>query len=568
MTDNSQQLLNDVLAQQRQERAPGLSEQDYFEIFCAEQILKDYDLSYEEVQAGVVDGEHDGGVDSAYAFVNGELVYEDFDVSPFKKDVRIDLHIIQSKTSGGFSETPVNRLISVTRNLLKLDANYGDFPQYNAAVKAVLDNFREAYRGLAAKFPTVRICYHYASKRADADVHANLRLKADELKNVALELFPDADVEVEFLGARRLLELARQRPKTTHELRVSKNLSAANGYIVLSPLSEYARFLKYPDGKIRAELFESNVRDFQGTTEVNAEIVKTLKDEKAVDFWWMNNGVTILSSRATLNGDVVTIENPQIVNGLQTSTQIARHFQENSDDNRNVMVKIISSENEEARDKIIKATNSQNPVQPATLRATDKIQRDIEQALKSAGMFYDRRKNFYKNEGKPADKIISIPLMAQSVMTIILGRPDSARARPSSLIKDNAVYSEVFSEEYPVSLYTNAATLIRMVDRVLKNRSEMTARDRSNLRFYVLFWMASMLAKKATPKPSDVAKLDVRSVDEGYVEAAIDEVWKLYEELGSSDQAAKGQEFRKRTVEQVTARLAKTRTQERSGAYS
>lgn len=551
MADNSQQLLDDVLKQQREELAPSLSEQDYFEVFCAEQLLKDYDLSYDDVQAGIVDGEHDGGIDSAYAFVNGELVYEDFDISPFKKDVRIDLHIIQSKTSGGFSEIPVNKLISVTRHLLKLDEDYSKLTQYNDAVKAALDNFRHVYRGLASRFPALRIWYHYACKRADGDVHANLALKAAELKGVARDLFPDAQVEMEFIGARRLLELARRRPETTYALKVSKNLTDSNGYIVLCPLKEYASFLKTGDGKIRAELFESNVRDFQGTTEVNAEIVATLENEKAVDFWWMNNGVTILASRATLNGDTVTIANPQIVNGLQTSTQIARHFKESADDNRSVMVKIVSSEDEEARDKIIKATNSQNPVQPATLRATDKVQRDIEDALKSSGMYYDRRKNFYKNEGKPADKIISIPLMAQAVMTILLGRPDAARARPSSLIKDNEVYAQAFSEAHPIGLYTNAAAMIRIVDAALKTRSEMTARDRSNLRFYALYWLATTLAKKSAPKAADVAKIDVKGIDASDVEAAIDAVWMMYEKLGKSDQAAKGPDFRKQTTEAI-----------------
>ncbi len=480
MPDNSQQLLNDVLTQQRQELAPHLSEQDYFEVFCAEQILKDHNLSYEEIQSGIVDGEHDGGVDSIYAFVNGELIYEDFDTSPFKKDVRMELYIIQSKTSGGFSEVPLNKLISVTKHLLKLDANFADLPQYNDAVKSKADVFRGVYRKLAARFPTLIIRYFYASKKADNHVHKNLRLKANELSEAANALFPDADVRVDFYGARDLLELARMRPRTTYDLKISKSLTSANGYVVLCPLSEYVKFLKSSDGRIRAELFESNVRDFQGTTEVNAEIVRTLENEKVVDFWWMNNGVTILASRATLNGDIVTIENPQIVNGLQTSTQIARHFNDNDENNsRSVMVKIVSSEDEETRDKIIKATNSQNAVQPATLRATDKVQRDIEQALKSIGLFYDRRKNFYKNEGKPADKIISIPLMAQSIMSMILARPDTARARPSSLIKDNSVYSDVFSEDHPIGLYQNAALMIRKVDRVLRSRSELSARDRS-----------------------------------------------------------------------------------------
>lgn len=556
MADNSQQILDDVLAQQRQDLIPEASEQDYFELFCAEQILKDFDLSYDEIQNGIVDGEHDGGVDSVYAFVNGELIYEDFDTSPFKKDVRIELHIIQSKTSGGFSEVPVNKLISLTRHLLRLDATYSQFTQYNEAVKAAIDNFRAAYRSLASRFPNLRICYYYASKKADAHIHDNLQLKADELKQVAEELFQDAEVSVEFLGARKLLEIARRRPKTTYELRVSKSLSAVNGHVVLSTLSEYNKFLRGGGDKVKAELFESNVRDFQGDTEVNAEIVNTLKTEKTVEFWWMNNGVTILASRATLNGDTVTVENPQIVNGLQTSTQIARHFQsEEGDDQRNVMVKIVSSDNEETRDKIIKATNSQNAVQPATLRATDKVQRDIEETLKSAGLYYDRRKNFYKNEGKPADKIISIPLMAQAVMSVILARPDTARARPSSLIKDNAVYSQVFSESHPINLYSNAAALMRHVDRVLKSRSEMSARDRSNLRFYILFWLSCVLSGKTNPSPADLAKMDVKAVGDPEVEAAADEVWKIYEKLGGTDQIAKGPELRKLALEGLDEKL-------------
>lgn len=554
MADNSQQLLNDVLTQQRQELAPESSDQDYFEFFCAEQILKDYDLSYDELQTGIVDGEHDGGVDSVYAFVNGEAVLEDFDVAPFKKDVRIDLHIIQSKTSGGFSETPLNRLISVTRHLLKLDADYEKLTQYNLAVKNVLNNFRSTYRGLASRFPSLHIHYHYASKKADTHVHPNLQAKADELKEIANSLFTDAEIIVEFLGARRLLELARRRPKTTYELRVSKSLSAVNGLVVLSPLREYTSFLKHSDGRVRADLFESNVRDFQGATEVNAEIVNTLEKEKIVDFWWMNNGVTIIASKAILNGDMVTIENPQIVNGLQTSTQIANHFQDTPSDNRSVMVKIVSSEDEETRDKIIKATNSQNYVQPATLRATDKVQRDIEQALKAAGLYYDRRKNFYKNEGKPADKIISIPLMSQSVMTLILGRPDAARARPSTLIKSDSDYSAVFSEKHPITLYPNSASLIRHVDRVLRGRNDMKARDRSNLRFYVLLWATCVAVDKPDLSANDVAKLDVKTITDQEVESAVDEVWKLYEGLGLSDQIAKGPELRTATVGALKAR--------------
>ena len=290
MASNDQQILEEVLSQLRNAIAPDSSDEDYFEVFCAEQILKDFDLTYDDLQAGVVDGEHDGGVDSAYCFVNGALVHDDFDCSPFKRDVEIRLHMIQSKTSSGFQEATLNSLISMTNHLLRLDANYSELPQYNASVKAVLDNFRQVYRTLASKFPSLEVHYHYASKVADTHIHANLRHKAEELEGAAQDLLVNANVRVHFLGARCLLELARRRPRTTHELRVTKNLSDVNGYIVLSRLDEYARFLEDSEGGFRAELFDSNVRDFQGNTEVNAEIINTLQKEKGIDFWWMNNG--------------------------------------------------------------------------------------------------------------------------------------------------------------------------------------------------------------------------------------------------------------------------------------
>lgn len=545
MNDNSRQLLHIVLQQRQQERAPHLSEQDYFEMFCAEQILKNFQLSYDELQAGIVDGEHDGGIDSAYAFVNGELVCEDFDTSAFQKQkaIQVELHLIQSKTSGSFKEAPVNCLISATRHLLNLETNYSELTQYNESVKAVLNRFLKEYRNLVPKFPALKIRYYYASRNAAATIHSNLERKRDELVHVAKGLFPGADVAMEFLGARHLYELAQTRPETTYQLKVKKNLSATDAHVVLTSLSAYVGFIKDSEGQIRQDLFEFNVRDFQGNTEVNQDIATTLQEEKVVDFWWMNNGVTILASKATLNGDVITMENPQIVNGLQTSKQIAEHSDPNLDNSHSIMVKIISSEDNETRDKIIKATNSQNKIQHASLRATERIQRDIEDALKNADLYYDRRKNYYKNKSKPYDRIIGIPLMAQAIMSIVLAEPHSARARPSTLVKADETYSEIFSDNFPLALYVNAALLFRRTRAALRIRSQMTPSDRTNLRFYVLYWLVASATRSVKPKPEHVANLKPDQVTDDEIEAAIDAVWAPFIDLGGNDSVAKGREL-------------------------
>ena len=94
-----------------------MSQPDFFEAFCAEQATKEYELSYEEIQAGIVDGEHDGGIDSFYTFLDGESVGEEVGFALPKKSANLGVVIIQSKSTSGFSETPIDKMISSLRHL-------------------------------------------------------------------------------------------------------------------------------------------------------------------------------------------------------------------------------------------------------------------------------------------------------------------------------------------------------------------------------------------------------------------------------------------------------------------
>jgi hypothetical protein len=61
----------------------------------------------------------------------------------------------------------------------------------------------------------------------------------------------------------------------------------------------------------------------------------------------------------------------------------------------------------------------------ASLHATDKIQRDIEDVLLRDGLFYERRTNYYANQGPPASHIISPLYIASGYMTLVLKSPAS-----------------------------------------------------------------------------------------------------------------------------------------------
>lgn len=72
-----------------------------------------------------------------------------------------------------------------------------------------------------------------------------------------------------------------------------------------------------------------------------------------------------------------------------------------------------------------------------SLRGLDKIQRDIEEFLFEHGWYYDRRKNLYKNQGKPAERIVSIPYLASAVRAIVLGDPAGSQKQRSRQLRDD-----------------------------------------------------------------------------------------------------------------------------------
>ena len=66
MTENDRIILEEVLAQRRAEIDPSATESAFFELFTVEQVLKDSDLSYDEIESGLVGDSGDGGIDGIY----------------------------------------------------------------------------------------------------------------------------------------------------------------------------------------------------------------------------------------------------------------------------------------------------------------------------------------------------------------------------------------------------------------------------------------------------------------------------------------------------------------------
>lgn len=345
MASNDKIILDEVLKQRQADIDPNASPSAFFELFSAEQILKDFDLSYDEIETGLVGDGGDGGIDAIYLFINGELVHEDPDYAHLKKNINMEFIIIQAKTSAGFQETPVERFITVSDDIFDLSRDADTLVGvYNQALLGAIRTFRAVHTQLAAKFPTLRVSFFYVCKGDKPDT--TIQRKVDKLRSAVLNHFPTADFRFNFYGASELLALARRIPQSTYTLALAENPISSDGqvgFVCLVRVRDYFSFISDESGELRRNIFEANVPDYQGRTEVNDDIQKSLQQKDTEDFWWLNNGITILATKASQSGKALTIEDPQVVNGLQTSTEVFNYCRKyNTEaDNRKVLVRVI-----------------------------------------------------------------------------------------------------------------------------------------------------------------------------------------------------------------------------------
>lgn len=534
----------------------------YFEFLAASQVLREYDLSDEEIEAGLTGGGNDGGCDGLYLFFNDVLTGEDFidNLGNIPREATLNIVIVQAKNELGFGEDAIMKWKTVSSNLLQFENQIDSFTgRYEEKILSFFENFKD----LRIKLLTskVKLNFKYVYVAVANDLHPNVRSQADELQGQIHQLFPGTmtSVSVEFVGASKLMELINAQASQRFSLTLADNpiaIGAKKDYIGLVNLGTYYKFITDDFGALRKYIFESNVRDYQGHNNVNNEIRETLSCETPEDFWWLNNGVTIIAEDVSQStSKQLLIINPEIVNGLQTSNEIYFHFSEHPEliekETRNILLRIIVPDDENSRDRIILATNSQTTIPAVALRSTDPIHRQIEMYFKSRGLYYDRRKNYYKNQGKKANEIVSIGFLGQCLISLFLSKPNYARARPSTLLSNDDYYKQLYVDNTDLELFYRSASLGKKVEKYIKSTSEYAQAVKSDILFYVVYTVVALAVHSPNISAEAFKSLDMGIFDDASIERAAQLVLGLYQKLGGNNKVAKGSELLERLQMQI-----------------
>lgn len=540
----TQMSVKDFVESEKQRIDEDMSISDAFEYVSAQQVLTPYDLDDDETLRGLVGGGNDGGYDGIYVFVN-ELLYNGEDPNDLELSQRasVDIHFIQAKYRSGFEESIIQNWKDSFSNLTSEEE-----PDRQRYCEAVIETFGLIKAILKKTISNrLQVSINFWAVSLGEEVHLNLRKQAGELEEQVRSIVPakNTKVEVDFVTASRLYELIDKSPDAIMRLKGVKEPLCLDDYsaIIAVKLSDFNEFATDDNGNLNKSLFEANIRDYQGSVEVNKAIKKTLENRNSIDFWWLNNGITIVADSVTRDmGDVITLTNPRIVNGLQTSNEIWRYCKTgvSTGDDRRVLVKCIAVEDQEARAQIIQATNNQSSIPPAYLRSLEKIHLQIERYFKSHGLHYDRRKSSCKNEGIPAKDIIAMPFLGQCLIATLLQQPDYARARPAQIFRDKSKYDAIFSDGISLTAYYALGKLSIFVRQAMR-KAGIGSGIQNDLIFYVLLVLCAQQAGTYELKPDDLEKLVLPSLE--HVQSVTHVINDEYQRLGGNSMIVKNSSF-------------------------
>lgn len=241
---------------------------------------------------------------------------------------------------------------------------------------------------------------------------------------------------------------------TRHSMPLTDVKGVENSCLSIVFGNELLKLISTEDGIIRKSLFNDNVRDFQGINPVNSEIEDTIKinPEK---FIVLNNGITIVCDEFKQNNTKLTIINPQIVNGCQTSHMLYEAHKKNLDLSKvPVSVRLISTTNEEIVNDIVRGTNRQNIVLEEAFESTKKFHKDLEEFFidysnDNEKIYYERRsKQYQHNPTIKQTQKVNLRVLTQYYVGMFLNQPHSAHRHESILLKENKekIYQDFHSK--------------------------------------------------------------------------------------------------------------------------
>jgi hypothetical protein len=323
------------------------------------------------IKRALCDGTHDKGVDAVLI-----------------DKVERTVSVFQSKFERLGNKTQLKendvKLLALVRDYFKSrKALAGATHKANPATLHLLE---EAFQALSESFTLelVFITTHKANPAVEPLLRNTLQFTQGQFRVFCYDniLAIMADKSRDFLPANRPYNL----PFKSADGVIVRSGSRKSWVLTASANALRDMAVNYPEHL----LFRKNVRDFISSgSETNTRMKETLKDPiEQENFWFYNNGITILCNDASINMEekYIHLLDPEIINGCQTVTTIRKFSEDSSSE---VLVRVVASQEQIFMDSMILYQNSSNRVLKRDLKSNDPVQVRLHHEFFKRGWFYE-----------------------------------------------------------------------------------------------------------------------------------------------------------------------------------
>ena len=385
-----------------------------------------------------VDGENDTGIDGIAVKINGIFITSKEDINDIIKTQRrlsIEFIFIQSKYKDKFDSGEYGKYIDGVSDFLhpvQVEPHNSKIQYWLDIKNYLLDNdIISAWYDL----PQIRL-YYVVMGQWTGNEH--IVAKTNRFKKDIEKIDTYGQIYERYIDSEALLRISEENDNNFNTvlnvldiLPLTEVIDVDNSLMVMCSAYEIIKMLQSSDNHLRKSLFSDNVRDYQGDTSINEDIMKTIeKDPKK--FILMNNGITIVCSKALSSNRKVIIDNPQVVNGCQTCNVLYEAYKRDISLNDVVLIaKVISTTKTEITNQIVKGTNRQNIVLDEAFEITRDFHKNLESFILSmpsdegfSKIYYERRSKQYTNNPtiKQSQKI-NFRTLIQSSVSVLLKLP-------------------------------------------------------------------------------------------------------------------------------------------------
>ena len=493
-----------------------------FERFANQTILSSHQPGVFSVDDSLLDGvciggQNDMGLDGICIKLNGLLIHTLQDAKDiFEKYNRADVEFIfiQSKYKEKFDSGEYSKFTTGVVDFLSND----HFQPHNSKIQEWLDIkeflLSDTVMMRWSRNPEIRL-YYVVMGTWDESPHIIALSQKCEKEIESLETYGEFSVQyIDSAAFKRILDESENSFSVVLNVIDTFSLTAVdkvdNSSIILCTAEELSKLLISEEGLIRKSLFDDNVRDYQGDTNINQDILDTIETDP-LSFVLLNNGITIVCDEITSGNRKVSIKNPQIVNGCQTCNVIYEAGKKKLDLSKvTIIAKVIATSSLDITNRIVKGTNRQNIVYDEAFEITRQFHKDLEDLFNALAaengvrLFYERRSKQYSGNPtiKPFEKI-NLRGILQGFVSIFLNEPFKGHRHESKLLQEyrNKIFIDTQSK-YP---YYVAALIYSKFDHA--HRADIIPKDLVPYKMH-LCWLIKELSVPNAPTINNEKEID------------------------------------------------------------